>query len=257
MKNVIIEGIPEIGRIGEWNDLSEELGIAFEYNDFFMPCCINDEDEYARRLSVYKGLNRKSDRDTLHGAFLDIAVNSGDGEIMRLSAKRCEKSVETALELNCRGVVFHTNYIIGFKSDFYRSEWVKRCAGYYRTLAEKYPEINIFVENMFDDTPELLRRLAEEMEGVKNFGVCFDVAHAALWNLPLGEWTDSLKKYTRHVHINDNDLCQDLHLPMGDGKIDYGFLKEKPFTGLESMLLEVNGIEGFKKSYEYLKTRLV
>lgn len=253
LDNLIIEGIPEISHIKEWAELSEKLDIAFEYNDFFMPECINNHEEYKRRLDIYKQLSRKPGRDTLHGVFLDIAVNSGDQKIRELCWRRCEESVITALELNCRGVVFHTNYIVGFKSQKYQKDWVEKCAVFYHWISEKYPDMNIWVENMFDDSPELLKRLAEKCEDIKNFGVCFDMAHAAVWSLPMKEWTDALGKHTKHLHINDNNLREDLHQPLGDGNIDYSFLKNVSFPAAQSLLIEVPGIEGFKKSYEYLK----
>ena len=70
---------------------------------------------------------------------------------------------------------------------------------------------------MFDDTPELLRRLAEEMEGVKNFGVCFDVAHAALWNLPLGEWTDRYGSQATETKVYVG-RCTDYFSKLGVGE---------------------------------------
>lgn len=253
LNKFIIEGIPEIDRIKEWTELSEKLDIAFEYNDFFMPGCINDDDEYKRRFKLYKDLNRKAGRDTLHGVFLDITINSKDKMIRQICRERCEKSVITAQELKCRGVVFHTNYIVGFKSDSYREEWLKHNAEYYHELAAKYPDVNILIENMFDETSELITKLAEECSDIPNFGICFDAAHAAIGNEPISEWIDNLKKYIKHVHINDNDLLKDLHLPLGEGKIDYGFLENKPFPKADSILIEVKGIEGFKKSYDYLQ----
>ncbi len=69
---------------------------------------------------------------------MDIAVNSSDEQIRKISRERCEKSVMTAEELGCRGVVFHTNCIVGFNLDSYKNEWVKRCGEYYCSLAEKY-----------------------------------------------------------------------------------------------------------------------
>lgn len=54
-----------------------------------------------------------------------------------------------------------------------------------------------------------------------NFGICFDYAHAALTAISQREWAEKLGKYVRHIHINDNDLQSDLHLAVGDGKIDW------------------------------------
>ena len=253
LDNMIIGGIPEIRRIDEWTALSEQKDIAFEYNDFFIPSCLNDETEYKRRVKIYQGLNRRPGRDTLHGAFFDIAVNSEDRLIRELCRRRCEESVVTALSLNCRGVVFHTNYIVGFQSEPYRNDWVKKCAEFYHELAERYPQIDILVENMFDDSPNMLGRLAAECRDLPNFGVCFDASHAAVWNRPMKEWTDVLGRYVKHIHLNDSIPPADSHLPLGEGTMRFDFLKEKPFPIAESVLLEVQGIDNFRKSYEYLE----
>ena len=58
------------------------------------------------------------------------------------------------------------------------------------------------------------------------------------------------------MHVNDNDLVNDLHLPLGSGKIDWqefskelkrlyenGELKELP-----SILLELKSLEAFEES---------
>ena len=108
---------------------------------------------------------------------------------------------------------------------------------------------------MFDDTPELLRRVAENLKDVKNFGVCLDLAHAFLSKVDLTEWIDELSPYIKHIHINDNDKQQDLHLPVGAGKMDWEILKsEKLFAASPSVLIEVTGKEKLLKSIEYLKS---
>ena len=77
------------------------------------------------------------------------------------------------------------------------------------------------MENMFDDSPKMLEMLSLELCKHTNYGVCFDYAHAALSNVPCRDWAKTLAPFIKHVHINDNDLITDLHLAVGDGKIDW------------------------------------
>ena len=64
---------------------------------------------------------------------------------------------------------------------------------------------------------------------------------------------DVLKKHIAHMHINDNDLCADLHQIPGEGKIDwkkYALLTD----GIKeaSVLVELGGAERQRKALEYL-----
>ena len=59
---------------------------------------------------------------------------------------------------------------------------------------------------------------------------------------------------TGWLHINDNDLKNDLHLPLGTGQIDWrafdDLLRENQVEA--SVLIEVNGYEAQKKSLAYM-----
>jgi sugar phosphate isomerase/epimerase len=111
------------------------------------------------------------------------------------------------------------------------------------------------MENMFDEAPDILAGLAEQMRSVKNFGVCLDYAHAMLTGCSGQEWIGTLAPYIRHMHINDNDLVNDLHLPVGGGRVDfqefdrliYQYRIEAP------VLVEVKGYEAQQRSLEYMK----
>jgi sugar phosphate isomerase/epimerase len=68
------------------------------------------------------------------------------------------------------------------------------------------------------------------------------------------EWIDELTGYVKHIHINDNDGCEDLHLAVGNGKMDWSILKSKKLFKLDpSVLIEVSGTEKLEASYEYLR----
>lgn len=195
---------------------------------------------------------------TLHGAFLDVTVFSDDSLIARASDYRVEQSLTIAKRLGAKGVVFHTNYIANFKTDSYRDSFVKKNAVYWSEKLLKYPDIQIYMENMFDDTPELLAGLAEELKGYKNFGVCFDYAHAHVFGNPdeIGLWVRTLAPYVKHLHINDNDFRQDLHLAVGDGKIDWKLFKNyyENYFPDATVLIEVNSMEKIRKSLDFLES---
>ena len=254
----MISIIPDINDLKGSVELAEKIGAQFEYNDFFKPNVLLDDDLFKSVIEQYKQLDRDRSKDTLHGAFFDIVLNSTDAGIRACSIDRVRKSMEAAAALSCRGVVFHTNYLTGFKSNSYRYKWVMDHAEFYTALAEEYRGINIYIENMFDDTPELLRRLCDSMKDVPNFGVCFDIAHANLWSMPLKGWIETLGPYIRHMHVNDNFGDEDSHMAVGEGSLNWQAMNDPIIQkAAPSVLIEVKSHDKALSSYEYLKANKI
>ena len=252
---MILECIPEYKNAEAWAEIAEQNGLCFEYNEFFRPEILDNKALVAEIINIYKSLGRNRSRDTLHGAFLDITVSSSDPLIRKASDYRVKQSIEIGWKLGVRGVVFHTNYLSDFKSKVYRDRWAERNIEYWRNICRSNPDINIYLENMFDDTPELLARVAEGMTDVPNFGVCLDIAHAFLSDVFERSWADALQGHIRHIHINDNDGLEDLHLPIGSGKIDWSILKDPALLSCDpSVLIEVSGKDRLMKSLQYLRS---
>lgn len=253
MKEVLI--IPQRDQIEESLKIAKEYNAFFEYNDFFLPAVLDDKEEKNERIRFYKNLDRDRSRDTMHGAFLDIILHSADPKIREASQLRVRQSMEIAKELEIRGVVFHTNMIANFKEPAYMKNWVSTNAAFYKKMLEEYPDIYILVENIFDLDPDMLLELAEEMAGYPFFGVCLDYAHASVSAVAAPEWFRVLKPYIKHMHINDNDLKNDLHLALGSGRIDYrqfaDLLWESKIT--PSVLVEVNKPEDQRTSLSFMK----
>ena len=247
--------IPQRDYIEESLRLSKEYNANFEYNDFFLPFVLDDEEKKKEMIDFYKSLDRDRSEDTMHGAFLDVTIHSTDDRIREVSELRVRQSMEIAKELGIRGVVFHTNMIANFKDAVYMKKWVESNAAFYKKLLKEYPGIYVFVENMFDFDPDMLLSLAKEMAEEEYFGVCLDYAHATLSKVVTKEWFEVLKPYIRHMHINDNDLKNDLHMALGKGKINYKELKEMLETsGIEpSILVEVSKWEDQEASLVYMK----
>ena len=253
MKSVYI--IPKRDSIEESMRLSKEYNACFEYNDFFLPFVLDDEEKKKELIDFYKGLPRDRSNDTLHGAFLDVTLHSSDARIREVSELRVRQSMDIAKELGVRGVIFHTNMIANFKDAAYMDNWVKTNTSFYKKLLAEYPGIYVFVENMFDFDPDMLVALAQELKEEPYFGVCLDYAHATISKVPAKEWFAVLKPYIKHMHINDNDLKDDQHKALGQGKIDY-----KEFTKLMienemecSVLVEVSKLEDQMASLECMK----
>ena len=246
--------------------LAAAYGCAFEYNDFYMAKVMDDSAEQERIIADYRkyrgGCSEKGSvengfcGDTMHGAFLDVTIHSDDPLIRDASMLRVRQSMELAKNMGLKGVVFHTGRLGGFRAAGYLRNWRDRNEAFFTEIAHQYPGQQIYMENMFDEAPDILAGLAEKMRDIKNFGVCLDYAHAMLSKCTGREWIETLAPYIGHIHINDNDLQNDLHLAVGAGKLDWQeFDRLIRQCGIEApVLVEVNGYAAQKESLQYMKS---
>ena len=140
------------------------------------------------------------------------------------------------------------------KDQPYQDRWVDLNAKAYLKLIEEYKDLEIYVENMFDLDPYLLRRLMERINHPR-IGVCLDIAHASISGVAIKEWFDNLKPYIKHLHINDNDKKVDSHQELGKGLIDYNeaykYIKE--LDSKTTILIEISDYDKTVNSIKYLK----
>lgn len=246
--------IPKLTNIQESCKLAEEIGAAFEYNDFFIPDVLDDPLQLDHLIQSYKNIHRDRSKDTLHGAFLDITINSSDQKIKLISRERVRQSMDIAAKLGLKAVIFHTNYLADFIQADYQKNWLDQNEDFFHEMLEEYKGISIYMENMFDKNPILLAQLSKRMNH-PSFGVCFDVGHANLSNTPIDVWFKALAPYIRHLHINDNDGMHDLHDTIGKGFINWQtFHYEINRYHLKpTVLIEITNIEKQRESALYMK----
>lgn len=249
--------IPDYENLDYYLELTQKHGMHFEYNDFFDTDLVDDKEECNKRINVYKALTRDRSQDTLHGAFYDLCVNSMDRQIAGFSRKRMRESMDIAARLGVKGVVFHTNLIAGFNNESYLSRWQEINGSFLQELLREYKGMEIYIENMFDQSPNVLCKLAASMHAdmhESSFGVCFDVAHCHITSVSMEEWFRQLSPYIKHMHINDNDGISDLHNAVGDGSIDWQQFNSlmRQFDIEASVLIEVRGKEKLERSLGYM-----
>ena len=247
MKKILM--IPRINELEENLKLRDKLNIGFEFNDFFIPDLLDDKKALEERIKAYEKIGGYN---TIHAVFFDICFNSSDSLIKNASYARARQCLDIAKRLNCKKIVFHTNYIVGFNSADYKKMWIDRNALAYKTFLKEYSDIEIVIENMFDDNDELILKVLEEVNDPR-FRMCFDIAHANLSNESIIDWYNNCKKYISHIHINDNFGDSDSHFAIGDGSIDYDYVIKKILNDFDgSILIEVKTTSDFIKSYDNL-----
>lgn len=246
--------IPKLDEMEESLRLAEKYGFGFEYNDFFIPDVMDDEKLTDDIVSRYKA-HKLPEYCTMHGAFFDVLIFSSDKKIRKISEERIIQSLEIARKIGARGVVFHTNHTSDLTSEQYVLGWLDRNEEFWRKVLPRYPDLEIYMENMFDRTPDMLCGIAERLSDLPNFGVCFDYAHAVVFGSDIDGWVDAVSPYVKHIHINDNDLENDLHLAVGDGRINWEHFKtcfEGKLSSAKSVLIETSSLENQRRSAEFL-----
>lgn len=247
--------IPRIKNIERSLEIAEKYDFGFEYNDFFIPDIMDDKQLTAELISRYRS-HKLPECCTMHGAFFDVTIFSDDRLIREISEMRIKASLDIALEIGASAVVFHTNHNPSLTSKTYINNWIDKNEKYWHKMCSEYPDLKIYVENMFDTSPYMLKALAERMTDCGNFGVCLDYAHAVIYGKNITDWITELSPYVKHIHINDNDLINDLHLAVGDGKINWQLFKSfftNELSSADTVLIETSSIENQIRSAEYLK----
>lgn len=247
--------IPFLDELDLYVKFAEEYHATFEYNEFYVPAIMDDPVSVQTIMKRYKSIGRDCSKDTLHGAFFDICINSGDPRIFKVSDYRVHQSMDIAQQMGVKAVIFHTNYIVNFKLKSYLDTWLNLNEIYWRKLLEEYPNQMVYMENMFDESPEMITELANRMQDEPRFGVCFDLAHAKISGTPVSNWFESLRPYIVHMHINDNNGVEDSHRPVGTGILDWKKFSEfvKSLKQEPSILIEVRNFAGLQQSIQYMK----
>lgn len=250
--------VSKVDRLPEYKAVSERYGVSFELNDFYEADVLDDTDMQDAIIHQYETMGIPNG-STMHGAFFDVVVFSTDAKIREVSKLRMKQSMDIAKRLGTRGVVFHTNCNPMLTSEAYDNNVVSMTVSYLEQLLQEYPEIDIYLENMFDASPKILRGISEQLVKYSNYGVCLDYAHASISKTPMQDWVEALAPYLKHIHINDNDLKSDLHLPLGAGQIDWNQFVKYYRTHFDqcSILVETALPEEQEQSLRYLKENFV
>jgi sugar phosphate isomerase/epimerase len=148
----------------------------------------------------------------------------------------------------------------GWIFDFDPDRWFERAR---RTFGEALEDaerngVDLFLENVFDESPEHLLRLKNAL-GSKRLGFCFDAGHATLFSdHPVHKWLEAFGTDLRELHLHDNRGRRDEHLPVGEGTVNLlGVLEAAIDTGASPILtLEAHRREHFHRGLAALRSLL-
>jgi len=191
---------------------------------------------------------------SIHAPFMDLSPAAIDLKIREVTVRRYSDILGFAAILKPSVVVFHSGYD-KWKYDHKTDVWLERSLETWRPLNKKAADmgVKIAIENIYEDEPENLRLLAEEMAS-GNFGLCFDAGHFNLFSkITLSEWLDKTVLYIHELHLHDNYGKADDHSAIGDGNIDFGAILSR-LNGRNCVYtIEAHTVDNARKSLKRLK----
>jgi sugar phosphate isomerase/epimerase len=176
-------------------------------------------------METLQALRGNGSAISMHGPFWDLCPGSTDPGIREVSRLRLCRLFEIVEQVLPAQVVCHT----GFDPRHHRGHrelWIENSLAQWEPLVEwaERLKVPLLLENVWEEDPELHRKLFEEIDSPW-FGFCLDVGHQHSFSrTPLKEWLDASAPRLREIHLHDNDGSFDLHLPVGEGNIDFDLL---------------------------------
>jgi sugar phosphate isomerase/epimerase len=159
---------------------------------------------------------------TLHGPFMDLSPGGVDRKVKEVTSDRFLKTIALGRHFKPKAIVFHPGYE-KWKFDGDVNLWLKSSLETWRPLVKEAEAsgLTLAIENVFEETPDSLRALLEEIDSPR-FRLCFDTGHHHVFSkTPLPLWLETLGRFLVEVHLHDNHREMDDHLPMGEGSFDF------------------------------------
>lgn len=190
---------------------------------YFKSDCLDN----LKNEDIYKLLDTLDYKPSLsiHAPFMDLSPGALDSKVRAVTIERFTHILKIAEILSATHIVFHSGYEkwnYNHKIDV----WLQKSLLTWREIikASKHLDIKIAIENIFEDNPENLKMLMQEL-GSERFGICFDSGHCNIFSsVTLDEWLTALAPYILELHLHDNDRKSDAHYPIGEGSFDFNKL---------------------------------
>ena len=209
---------PTLATFDEYQKYANENNFDFEIVDFASSDVLDSSPE--ELVKQYLAKEDSSRLISMHGAFIDLYINSPDSTIKKAAQNRIIQNLEIAKELGLKYVIFHTNNLPMMGREAYYEGWVKEHVSFWKEIIARY-DVTILLENMWDKTPEYVARVIEEVNSPQ-LKLCFDTGHFNVFSeVPIEEWFKRLGSNIAYLHLNDNKGDRDSELTLGEGTIDW------------------------------------
>jgi len=178
-------------------------------------------------LKSIKELLYKYDlKPSYHGPAHDVDITSMNPGIREESIKQHKRSLDIAKFLGVDVYVIHAgSFYPGDKNTISKGfdrlyssidELLILAKEYDIVLAIENHPVN---ENGIFNNPKTMKKVIDDFNS-SYLKVTLDLGHANLTKFPVIKYIEELKDNIKHIHLNDNDGIEDLHLVYGKGNLD-------------------------------------
>lgn len=204
-------------------ELAKANGLGLELAEF---CISENMDNQFEAVLPHVLKNAESTPDkTLHAPFNELFPMAIEPLLVELTYQRYEQSLEYCRRFGASKMIVHANYV----PELYYPVWfVNRHIDFWkRFLSEHDDDIEICVENVMEEDPELILGILRGVDDPR-LRMCLDVGHANLTPIAPADWLKACAPYISHYHIHNNfgvpeggrRNMGDRHLSPGNGIID-------------------------------------
>lgn len=159
-----------------------------------------------------------------HAPFNELCPAAIDPKIRDIAFERYEQSYRLAEEYHIHKMIVHSGYM---PHVYYKVWHHEKSVEFWKRYMENKPgDFTICIENVLEDEPHMMARLAEELDQ-PNIRLCLDIGHAnCMSGISPEEWIRVMGPYLSHLHIHNNDGTHDQHRALQDGTVNMGRILE-------------------------------
>lgn len=193
---------------------------------------------------------------SVHAPSIDLNLSSFNNGIRNESIRQIKKSIEICAGL-VEHITIHTNYYPGMRK---LGSFERIIVGLNEIADEaENQDVCISIENVHERS---IDQLFDYMMLVDNdsFKLTIDIAHSVAYGGFKPQYAIMvLSKYINNIHLSDNDGVNDLHLPLGTGKIYFNnILKQLVHMDYKKgLIIEAKSMQDAITSKNYLEKKLV
>lgn len=216
-------------------ETAKKYGLGIELNDICISEYLDDERVEDTICTMEKELENAglcrfcedgavtafdSEKVIMHGPFTEIIPASIDHRAVSLGLERLEEAYRVCRRMGIGRMVVHSGYM----PLLYFKEWhlEKSIDFWTRFMADKPSDFTIYIENVFEDEPMMMKQLAEGLHDPR-IQLCLDIGHANAMTLPAytaQDWVRELGPYIGHFHLHNNNGQKDQHDSVQNGSMD-------------------------------------
>jgi sugar phosphate isomerase/epimerase len=199
------------------------LGAGIELGSYGL-VGIQSEQHWVSRFGLHQALRAQFGGTlAIHGPFLGMEFAHPDHFIQAVVQRRLDMTFDIAVQLQASRIVLHSGYTREMELFQLQDQWLTKNVVFWQREIQRWADagIQIVIENDIERSPDLLVRLADEVDH-PSLGLCMDIGHQHMFSdLDALEWVRRMQNRLVHVHLHDNDRTGDKHWSIGRGTVDF------------------------------------